>query len=699
MCALVPSTSFADYGQSCASLPSSLLDDYMMTSTAYGYLIDNIDMKKNIEEGCSGQPEKGIKFCIRNQGTMPCDVVEMSEGEKKLVSEISSNPEIGGDPYIGAIELIVDRVDQNLCLNMPTTRGPNPIICNPGYWVESDEEEIEKCRNISNACYRETKHSQSLLNFSGITIQCLIDSLDKIFFIKNVCPASEDDSLTVLAPFSEFQDALRTSIGAALIIYIMFYGFNVVMNPGSVDTSSVVTFIMKFLLVSYFAIGLGPISYQFGGVKQQNGMTHLALPFLIDATSGFAQMVYKAVGSKGLCEFDSSKYEQGYEYYGLWDAIDCRLGFYLGMQAMYNRADIFQDLPSSSTNVGDSKGNNREMEEVEMSGDAIESMKDPFNMNIFSVMFGFFMSGNLIVVIAGLFFAIVFISIMFYFFTVYIVCVITLYVLAYISPIFITFALFERTKSYFDSWVKIVLSCVLQPAVVGGFVAIIVTMYDTTLYGTCEFQRYDYEAGDERFSTFAIRIPDSYPKDCIESPGYRLAQYYFGDGWEEVIFIIFAVPIINDIYNLGSGLVYILIFTFIFYYIMQYISEFASDLTSGPSVESVTAAPTKAITAAIAAATFIKNAIQGKPKVPSSSSGGKSRGGAGDKFSGGESRGGASDKISAGGGSSGGGGGGSAGGGGASDKISFGDVGDKGSSGGSSGGGGASSGMSGGGGK
>ena len=213
-------------------------------------------------------------------------------------------------------------------------------------------------------------------------------------------------------------------------------------------------------------------------------------------------------------------------------------------------------------------------------------------------------------------------------------------------------------------------------------------MYDTTLYENCEFQRHDYAVEDERFSTFEIRIPDSYPTKCTGSPGYRLAQYYFGAGWEEKIFIIFAIPLINDIYNLGSGLIYILIFTFVFYYIMEYISEFASDLTSGPAIDAVTAAPTAAITAAISAATFIKNAIQGRPKVPKSSSDGKTRGGgAKDKSSGGENRGGASDKISTGGGSSGGGG--------ATDKISFGDVGGKGSSGGGS----SSSGISGGGGK
>ena len=65
-------------------------------------------------------------------------------------------------------------------------------------------------------------------------------------------------------------------------------------------------------------------------------MLKYGLPLLTGAAPDFAQMIFNAAGYRGLCQFDNSKYKDGYKFYGLWDAIDCRIGYYLGLDLLYN---------------------------------------------------------------------------------------------------------------------------------------------------------------------------------------------------------------------------------------------------------------------------------------------------------------------------------------------------------------------------
>ena len=529
---LTANSAIANYGESCSPLPVAFSDNYLLTSTAYGYLQGNLDMKTNVPNGCD-QPQDQIQFCIRNQGVLPCDLVTMAVNEEKTISAISTNPDIGGNNFVGNIKVRTEVIGGDLCLVMPTSRGPNPLICREIEATDSVQtQDLGECTNVAQSCYGGGSKSQSLLNFSGLTIQCLTDTLDKVFFEGNNCrPLEEDISFTVLSPFSEFQEALKVAVRGALILYVMIYGFKIVMSPESIELNSIVKFIIKFLLVSYFAVGLGPVFYESGRYKQHNGMTEIALPSLVRLTSDFAQMVYKAGGSQGLCSFDLSRYENGYEYYGLWDSIDCRIGFYLGMQAMYNTSQIVRSLGSSTDNMGSSGNSEANFGDIGEQG--VEALDDPFNLNFFTVMFGFLMSGNIIIVISGMVFAMMFMSIVLYFLTAYLVCTVTLYVLAYISPIFIPMALFERTKAYFDSWLRIVVSCTLQPAVIGGFIVLLLTIYDSAIYGNCEYTRHNYTLGENNFSTFEVRVPASEPEKCTASPGFKLIQYYIGQGWEE----------------------------------------------------------------------------------------------------------------------------------------------------------------------
>jgi type IV secretion system protein VirB6 len=654
---LLPLNAQANFGVSCTPQPKFDSTGYLTTNTAYGYLLSNIDMKTNIPDGCD-QGDNILRFCIKNKTNSPvCTPVEMTAGDSMVLSDLSTNPDIGGNPLLADIPLSADIIGNNLCLQMLTSRGQLPVVCR-GYGNPPDVAgpEAEVCKNLGSSCYDGRSKSQSLLSFSGITVNCVRQTLDKVFYVGNECPQLEEDiHFTYLSPFPVFQGALRAAVRAALILYVMFYGFKIVLNGEYVHLNKVALFILKFIFVVYLAVGLGTNYGQNGQPTQHNGMTETVLPFLLQITSDFTELVFLSGGSQGLCEYDASKYQNGYEFYRVWDAIDCRIGYYFGLQLLYNIGNM---LGLTESGTGPSGSNSAASFGEE--GGGISTLQKPGVFTFFAVMFGFFMSGNIIVLLCGMLFAIVFISVIFYFLSLYLVSMVTLYVMAYVSPIFIPMLLFERTKGYFDSWLKIVISCALQPAVAGGFIALLLTMYDSVFFGNCEYLRHDYEVSGFNFSTFEVREPSSEPEKCINSPGYKLIQYYLGQGWETRIVLFLEIIKINDFLNLAVSMVYLLIFIFIFYFILKEINTFISDLTGGPSMASVTVSPTALLEKAMSGASKLGSAIGGGMKKPPAPP--KSRKGGGE----------ASDKVSTGGGGGESSDKSSSGGGGASDKVSTG---------------------------
>lgn len=653
-------SAYANFGESCVNLPAVDNSGYLMNDTAYGYLVKNIDMTTNIQNGCT-QDGNILRFCIRNNTTNPvCNPVAMNLGQVKKLQDISSNPDIGANPLLADIEVSVEVVDSNLCLMMSTSRGKMPVICraynsiivNPGV-------EASVCQNLGASCYDGSSKSQSLLSFSGVTINCVRQTLDKVFYTGNGCSQTEDSIyFTLLSPFPYFQEAMKKSIGAALILYVMFYGFKVVLNNEYVHLNKVATFILKFLFVVYFSVGLGNYYDQTGKSVNHNGMTETVLPMLLQLTSDFTEIVFLSGGSQGLCNYDPSKYEAGYGFYRVWDAIDCRVGYYFGMQLLYNLGSAGFLSGGSTSAYGNIASSAADFGPPGTEG--IEALKKPGMLTFFVVMFGFFMAGNIIIVLCGMIFGIIFLSVIFYFLNVYLVSMVTLYVMVYISPIFVPMLLFERTKGYFDAWTKIIVSCALQPAVVGGFVALLLTMYDSIFFGNCEYLRHDYNSSGINFSTFELREPASEPEKCINSTGYKLIKFYLGQGWEKKTLLIFEITTLSDFLDLALSMVYMVVYVFIFYFAIQSVNEFISDLTSGPNMSSVVASPTALMEKAKQAAEFIKAAASKDPQAAKaavsqekkSETGGDKEGETSDKVStGGSSKEEATDTISAPGGS------------------------------------------------
>ena len=676
---LYPRAILANFGQSCSGLPTNPSDSYLRTDTAYGHLIGNIDMTTYVTGACDPTTNE-IMFCLQ----MPAGVtprctapITVAVGDSTTLGQISTNPELGGSAQLKDLILSATRIDDYICLTMPTSRGLLPVVCKTTTIAAPPATDTDtSCKPLGASCYDGHTKSQSPLNFSGTAVYCLQETLNKVFYETGTCVSEDQSEITLLAAFPIFQATLKNAIGAALILYVIFYGFRVVLNGEQNDLNSIATFILKFLFIAYFAVGLGPTFFRDGKETNSNGMVDLALPFLEQVTPDFAATVFGAGGSRGLCAFAPENYEKGYEFYAVWDAIDCRIGYYMGMRLLDNTAAILSG--ASSTTYQDPGTNGNTAINVGPPGNkGISTLNSDLALRFFSVLFGFFMGGNIIIFISGLIFSIIFISIVFHFLSSYLVCLITLYAMAYISPIFITMALFQRTKAYFDAWLKITLSCALQPAVLAGFIALLLTMYDTAIYKNCEFMRHDYSVDGVNFSTFELRLPQNSPEECTSSAGYKLEQYYSGQGWDTISIILFQIHFISDIFDLMVDLLYVLVFTIIFFYFSKSMSQFAADLTSGPIMGAVVASPAALINAVKKAASIakmiatrdvgglaqegMKQAGELKPKTRADGSGSGGKEGAQDSVSSGGGGGGSGGGSSGGGGGLGGGGGGAGG--------------------------------------
>lgn len=600
----------ANFGESCVSLPNSSSDNYLVTGTAYGQLINSIDMTTYIANACDSTDVK-FSFCLKTDAetTPPCKSITLEVKEMVSLNAISDSPDLGNNNLLGNIPLTVQVIGGNkMCLMMPTSRGQLPVACKATILPSTigDTQKEEKCTIIGTSCYDGHLKSQSLFNFSGMAITCLQETLNKVFYTGGECNA-HTVKMTLLAPFADFQKSLKSWVRAALMMYVIFYGFKVVMNTEYVNLDKVAMFVLKFIFVVYFAVGLGPSFFKYGKETTRNGMVEYGLPFLAGATSSFAEIVFNSGGSKGLCQFDAAKYQLGYEYYAIWDAIDCRLAYYFGMRIMYNLSDLLRSAADSTPTNSSTAGTVATLGLPSVNAlDVLKKSSTAFSF--FPLTFGFFMAGNIMIVISSILFFIMFISIILHFITSYLVCLVTLYVMAYISPIFIPLSLFEKTKAYFDSWLKIVISCVLQPAVIAGFIALLLTMYDRAIYKNCQFQRHDYSIATASFSTFELQLPIVDSQQCQNSAGYKLLQYYTGQGWEKITAILFPIYRLLDIFALSVDLLYVLIFCIIFYFFSQSISQFAAEITGGPVMSKVVAGPTKLLDAAMKAASAIKKA-------------------------------------------------------------------------------------------
>lgn len=547
--------------------------------------------------------------------------------------------------------------------------------------------------NDSGGCYqRAYEHSKTGIVISAPIIECIKEMTARLMISRDVC--SFDDLNLVVGTakresslFFQFQKNMHRTVMALLTIYVILFGFKVVLSGNIPPQNELINFVIKFIFVVYFSVGINVNSHGGSSYDRLDGMVQWILPFMLGGIDQLAGWVLSASPSN-LCKFDAADYPKGLGYLSLWDAVDCRIAHYLGL-------DFLQTM------LVENQSRNHDWKNF-----------DIFNFSIppyIYLLIPAVLSGYMTLVSMALMYPMLVISVGAYLVNSVVVCIICIVILGVLAPLFVPMLLFNYTKGYFESWLKLMISFVLQPMVMVTFMVTMFSVFDMGFYGKCEYKAVNVESGGRATKVFFIdndwnkyKSPADV-KSCKNSLGYMLnnpfaAVFDLGKSTVEAIkanepesdslkfmskyeFFDALVPeggmlfnFLTMIYERIKALVLALItacFTlYLMYHFSAQLSEFAADMTEGVALSNVTVKPLslykgmQALVGAAAGATD-KLATGGRGADDKLSTGG---GGAEDQLSTGG--GGAEDQIST---DDGGGRSRPAIGGGASDKIDVGD--------------------------
>jgi len=533
----------ADNANTCVSLPASSndqLNSYMKYMFYKGSCDNdgtfNFKMKNIDNSDFNAWQDISIDF----DNPKYINLFKNPNGTKLLELDSGSGQR---DYLVMGILLFLEKYDSSVCLSYPTVNGSVPLLCKAEYKPDDS--------TADNPCFS-NQYSKYHLGFSGRIIDCITTTLDKVFVTKSLSADS------VIANFIDFQSYLQKAIFAALTIYIIFFGIKILLEPDQFNLQSVSKFVLVFLLVLYFSVGLNTSEK-----KAENGFISLGLPFFKTMSYSVANLVFNSSDAVGLCDFSKVDYDKDKDLYKLWDSIDCRLFSYLGVSPIKISGETVKTkhLPSA--------------------------LKEPYTLGLFVLTAGLIMAGNLLFAVFALIFILFFMSLILFFISTFCVYLITLYVMAYISPIFIPMALFRKTRQYFDVWLKICISCALQPAILVGFIVLMLTLYDQVIYNNCTFYE-DITSG----IISGYHYGSNLSSECLDSFGYKTTKYYLGDGWDTQNLFLFQIPYLRDIFNANVNMLYVMFFCILGYFFSKSLTRFSSQITEGPDVSIVSFGPT-----------------------------------------------------------------------------------------------------------
>jgi type IV secretion system protein VirB6 len=127
---------------------------------------------------------------------------------------------------------------------------------------------------------------------------------------------------------------MRNIIAIFLVLYISFSAYKILFS-GQIPTKGILLIkLIKIILVIYFAVGINN-GKSSGDYHALNGITDFLLPIVFGAMDFLSNLVF-SINNNGLCDFSTVNYEEGFKHLALWDAIDCRLSHYIGLDVIQN---------------------------------------------------------------------------------------------------------------------------------------------------------------------------------------------------------------------------------------------------------------------------------------------------------------------------------------------------------------------------
>jgi type IV secretion system protein VirB6 len=541
-------------------IPSATAKSYSDNSQLY------YDSDHKIVRKCEA-PSNNIKFCYtRYSGTTPT---------YKASDCTTLNPSSAPSISLYGNQFRAINQYSKVCVQTLLTRGWSTLGCK--YTVSNDvvASNSSDCY-VADSCYNQgSQNSKALIPMTAQVMQCLRDSVEKVFVTSAQCVdrVTNEPRVNIL---SYLQNALRKAVLAALTLYVIFFGVRIALGEELPRKSEVFIFIIKMLLVLYFSVGI-KVGSASGIETYQDGLRDILLPGAFKIANSLSNMLLQGGSSNGLCYFDPATYPAGYSYLALWDSLDCRVAVYLGITN-----------PNSLATM------------------------------ILGMVFPLLFSLQIIFAIFCALFAIYFLSMAIYFVNTFMISVVASAFMVYLAPIFVPLALFRVTRTYFDSWYTIFLSFVMQPVVIASFLALVLTVFDHVMYADCAWTKVNVGA----FDTYVIDYKQTASDACKNSFGYN---YYYnfsatsnGSGIiGRAKLLFFSIPRIDrqwlSFWVLFYGIIQVTLMSYIFYHFTIRLSEFAAGLTGGPSLGKMAVAPGALIgTAMDAAGKALKAALAPK---------------------------------------------------------------------------------------
>jgi type IV secretory pathway VirB6-like protein len=377
------------------------------------------------------------------------------------------------------------RINRSICIQTLTPVGAVTLACQDINRRTVNQGKTDSCY-VSTRCTVDAINNSGLKSptksffpMSGALVLCVKETLEKLFQ-NPILDCNDGGTRTNL--FFNFQNYMRQGIFAALILYVIFFGGKIILTKSVPKGYELFIFLLKLSLVFFFSLGT---FFQ----------TEI-YPIFLNVSSGLSDIVFRSGGASGLCDFHPSSYPSGFGFMSLWDALDCRIGYYLGL---YN---------INTTIVGGGMG----------------ALILGASLSIVGIPLALLWMVQLLPLIFILLFAIFFLSVAIYAVQTFLMAMMMTTIMAVLAPLFVPMALFKQTKGYFDAWWRMFFSYMVQPLLVFGFLAFTMTVIDSAYYGKCKFVKTELGGGivnyliDDNSSNYSGR---DY-QQCKETFGYQM---------------------------------------------------------------------------------------------------------------------------------------------------------------------------------
>ncbi|HJK87742.1 MAG TPA: type IV secretion system protein [Candidatus Megaira endosymbiont of Hartmannula sinica] len=458
----------------------------------------------------------------------------------------------------------IEKRADKICVSVQSFGGWTPVGCkfiedpypnsiyNKCFTKDGDS---SKCSNMTNCVYRATSSSQIPLPLSSIVVYCVESMLAKVVLSDdfNVNGFNDIDNFVdkninrKKSALYSFQDNMHNMVTLILIIYVIIQGSIFLLKPESVSQKQLLVTVFTIIIVSYFSVGIN-INFSRTSENTQiyDGISRYLLPLLFDSMNFLSDLLMNSLPGK-LCYFDPKSYKDGMQNIALWDSLDCKLFHYLGLDEI-NTFVISKNGSQGFDNTG-------------------FSIPLYFYLLVPAILSGYFSLVPFIIAYPILLF-----TVGAFLVTATITSMICIVILSVLAPIFVSFYLFDYTKPYFQAWLRMLISFVLQPMIIVLFITVILAVYNLGFYGTCKYTMKEFSVSsfkpaskekspEDKRKVKVFFIDNNFSLDnynskkdidkCKTSIGYLFDSITNVDSWKEDAVDIYSK--VKDSFNEAKG--------------------------------------------------------------------------------------------------------------------------------------------------